>query len=214
LVHHDTNRYDLTVRARGRTAVIRTTSNHPFWDATTGRWVKAGALRYGTNLRTPAGGTATVLGGHAPRHRSGWMWDLTIPGNHDFYIATTAADILVHNCIPSPGPEARWQGGVYTLRDEETGAVVRTGKAKSLYERRLEHARDDVLGEYRFQVEYLTNDESEQLGLEQMLYEKYPEAQAANGGFNKYRAVDVTMSYYRIHRQAALDYLARQAGGG
>jgi hypothetical protein len=26
------------------------------------------------------------------------MWDLTIPGNHDFYIATTAADVLVHNC--------------------------------------------------------------------------------------------------------------------
>jgi hypothetical protein len=97
LVHHDTNRYDLTVRARSRTAVIRTTSNHPFWDATTRRWVKAGALRYGTRLRTPSGGTATVLGGHAPRNRSGWMWDLTIPGNHDFYIATAAADILVHN---------------------------------------------------------------------------------------------------------------------
>lgn len=26
------------------------------------------------------------------------MWDLTIPGDHDFYIATTAADVLVHNC--------------------------------------------------------------------------------------------------------------------
>jgi hypothetical protein len=26
------------------------------------------------------------------------MWDLTIPGSHDFYIATAAADILVHNC--------------------------------------------------------------------------------------------------------------------
>ena len=45
LVHHDTNRYDLTVRARGRTAVIHTTSNYPFWDATTGCWVKAGAFR-------------------------------------------------------------------------------------------------------------------------------------------------------------------------
>jgi hypothetical protein len=97
-VHHDTNRYDLTVRARGRTAVIHTTSNHPFWDATTHRWVKAGALRYGTHLRTAAGGTATVLGGHAPRHRSGWMWDLTIPGNHDFYVIAADTDVLVHNC--------------------------------------------------------------------------------------------------------------------
>jgi hypothetical protein len=30
------------------------------------------------------------------------MWDLTIPGDHDFYIDTTAADILVHNDCP-PG---------------------------------------------------------------------------------------------------------------
>jgi hypothetical protein len=31
------------------------------------------------------------------------MWDLTIPGDHDFYIATTAADILVHNCGKNQG---------------------------------------------------------------------------------------------------------------
>ena len=62
LVHHDTNRYDLTLRAHGRTAVIHTASNHPFWTASnhpfwdhTGRWVKAGAHKYGTRLRTPAG---------------------------------------------------------------------------------------------------------------------------------------------------------------
>jgi hypothetical protein len=98
LVHHDTNLYDLTVRARGRTAVIHTTSNRPFWDATAHRWVKAGALRYGTRLRTPAAGTATALGGHTPRDRSGWMWDLTIPGNHDFYVSAAGTAVLVHNC--------------------------------------------------------------------------------------------------------------------
>ena len=25
------------------------------------------------------------------------MWDLTIPGDHDFYINTTAAAVMVHN---------------------------------------------------------------------------------------------------------------------
>ncbi len=30
LLHHDTNLYDLRVRARGQTSVISTTSNHPF----------------------------------------------------------------------------------------------------------------------------------------------------------------------------------------
>jgi hypothetical protein len=101
MVHHDTNLYDLKIKTRGRAAVIHTTSNHPFWDVTAHRWVKAAALKYGTHLRTPAGGTATVLDGHAPRDRSGWMWDLTIPGDHDFYVVTTAADVLVHNnCGP------------------------------------------------------------------------------------------------------------------
>ena len=100
MIHQDTNLYDLKIKARGRTAVIDTTSNHPFWDATTHRWAKAAALKYGTRLRTPAGGTATVLGGYTPPDRTGWMWDLTIPGDHDFYIDTTAADVLVHNCGP------------------------------------------------------------------------------------------------------------------
>jgi hypothetical protein len=118
LVHHDTNRYDLTIGARGRTAVIGTTSNHPFWDATTGRWVKAAALKYGTRLRTPTGGTATVLGGHAPQHRSGWMWDLTIPGDHDFYIDTTTADILVHNCPTNLGRGSTGRTEPANLREQ------------------------------------------------------------------------------------------------
>ena len=58
---------------------------------------EAGALRYGTHLRTSSGGTATVLGGHAPRNWSGWMWDLTIPGNHDFYVRTADTAVLVRN---------------------------------------------------------------------------------------------------------------------
>ena len=137
LVHHDTNLYDLTVRARGRTAVIHTTSNHPFWDVTTHRWVKAGALRYGTHLRTPAGGTATALGGHAPRDRSGWMWDLTIPGNHDFYIATAAADILVHNCDKNQG--------VYIFDDISDPGSVYIGKTDNFVRRLGEHVRDGKL---------------------------------------------------------------------
>ena len=108
LVHHDTDLYDLKVRDRGRTSVIDTTSNHLFWipgSAGGGRWAKAASLKYGTHLRTPDGGdAATVAGGWIPRQARGWMWDLTIPGNndHDFYIDTTAADVLVHNCGDLP----------------------------------------------------------------------------------------------------------------
>jgi hypothetical protein len=105
LVHHDTDLYDLKVRNRGKTSVIDTTSNHLFFVPGTGghggRWVKGDALKYGTHLRTPGGSdTATVVTGWVPQQRDGWMWDLTVPGNddHDFYIDTTTADVLVHNC--------------------------------------------------------------------------------------------------------------------
>jgi hypothetical protein len=101
LVHHDTNLYDLTVRANGRMAVIGTTSNHPFWDATTRRWVKAAALRYGTHLRTPGKSTVAVTYGLSSRARSGWMWDLTVTGDHDFYVMA-GSPVLVHNCPMGP----------------------------------------------------------------------------------------------------------------
>jgi hypothetical protein len=98
LVHHDTNRYDLRVQTAQGTAVVQTTSSHLFWDADSHRWIKAAALRYGTHLRTPGSGTATALSGWTPRDSSGWMWDLTIPGDHDFYIQAGTANVLVHNC--------------------------------------------------------------------------------------------------------------------
>jgi hypothetical protein len=147
LVHHDTNLYDLKVRAAGKTAVIDTTRNHLFWAPGTGghpgRWVKAGALRYGTHLRTPDGGAATAAGGWTPKTTTGWMWDLTVPGNndHDFYIQTTVTAVLVHNvddpsCMPgyrsfraakrdlgSPGP-----GNVYDHVVEQS-QVGRSGFA-------------------------------------------------------------------------------------
>ena len=99
LLHHDSNLYDLTVSTGHRTAVIHTTRNHLFWDPADHRWVKAAALRHGTHLRTANGSLATAIGGHDPKAATGWMWDLTVPGNndHDFYIQTATAAILVHN---------------------------------------------------------------------------------------------------------------------
>jgi hypothetical protein len=97
LVHHDANRYNLAIKTGHRTAVIHTTTTHLFWDQTTHRWIKAAALRHGTHLRAPSG-QATVISGYRPRNRAGWMWDLTITHDHDFYVATAIATVLVHNC--------------------------------------------------------------------------------------------------------------------
>jgi RHS repeat-associated protein len=103
LTHHDTDLYDLTIRSGARTAVIRTTRNHPFWDRSVRAWVKAAAIHAGDRLRTSDGAVAVVVGGYTPKQATGWMWDLTVEGDHDFYVDTIAADVLVHN---ASGPAA------------------------------------------------------------------------------------------------------------
>jgi hypothetical protein len=60
--------------------------------------VKAAALGQGSHLRTPAGAMAVVLGGSPSIARSGWMWDLTVSHDHDFYIRVASNSVLVHNC--------------------------------------------------------------------------------------------------------------------
>jgi hypothetical protein len=134
------------------------------------------------------------------------MWDLTVQGDHDFYIQAAADAVLVHNC-PTP------QGGVYTLRDE-AGDVVRTGRSANLAVREQQLANDPVLGQYEFQVEYRTDVYTEQRGLEQVLYDRYPGAQAANGGYNVIRGVGPLNPNGPSYIQAAYDYLERLAGGG
>jgi hypothetical protein len=93
------------------------------------------------------------------------------------------------------------------------GAAVRTGKAQNLAERRNDHARDPMLGKYRFQVESRTDDPDTQWGLEQILYDRYPETKEVNGGFNKYRPFDPAKNPKAdIYMQAARDFLASLEG--
>ena len=102
LVHDDTNRYNLRVKTIRGTAVIHTTRNHLFWDASLNKWVPAAKLRRGEALKTPSGRRAVAWGGEVPANRYGWMWDLTITTDHDFYVQAATTDILVHN-INEPG---------------------------------------------------------------------------------------------------------------
>jgi hypothetical protein len=57
------------------------------------------------------------------------MWDLTIPGNHDFYIATTAADILVHNCAASLPRDAQGRFSSGAGGESEEAALGRSAHA-------------------------------------------------------------------------------------
>lgn len=99
LKHYDTNLYDLQVKSEGRTETIHTTSNHLFWDPHLKQWVPAAKLKKGERLKTADGTNAVANGGTTPKQRDGWMWDLTIPGDHDFYIQSGREAILVHNVV-------------------------------------------------------------------------------------------------------------------
>jgi hypothetical protein len=103
MVKRDTDRYDLRIKTARRTTVIDTTRNHRFFDVTHDKWVRAGKLRSGVELRTAYGTAVTVAVGYTPRETTGWMWDISVPGggDHDFYIDTTITTILVHNCPDS-----------------------------------------------------------------------------------------------------------------
>lgn len=122
--------------------------------------------------------------------------------------------MAVGNCVAAEaGTDAASaaRGGVYSLRDE-VGNVVRTGRGKDLAARERAHFNDPELGDYRFNVEYRTDVYAEQRGLEQLLYDRYPGAQASNGGFNKIRGISPTNPNGAGYMQSAWGFLERLGG--
>jgi hypothetical protein len=95
-INHDTDLLDVTIKSGGKTSVIHATQHHPFWDATRGAWIDGQSLKPNDRLRTDSGANATVIATvRVPGAAD--MWDLTVQTTHDFFVVTTAADVLVHN---------------------------------------------------------------------------------------------------------------------
>jgi hypothetical protein len=116
-INHDTDLLDLTVHTRTGTSTIHTTAHHLFWDVTRHAWTDAEQLKPGGRLRVDDGTTAAVVSTMVVAGDAD-MWDLTVQTAHDFYVVTTGANILVHNCPssrgPGPGPEPppeEWEAG-------------------------------------------------------------------------------------------------------
>lgn len=96
----DTDLVDVTTRGdrASSTATLHTTSHHPFWDASEGRWVNAVDLRPGkSTLVGPDGQSVTV---ESVRKVFGpkVMHDLTVARAHTYYVLADAIPVLVHNC--------------------------------------------------------------------------------------------------------------------
>lgn len=120
LVNHDTDLLDLTItNTAGESALVHTTERHPFYSPSRAQnpvrglsalttpsqanepgWTDAADLRSGDGLYTPNGDAAQVKT-VTPVEGDAHMWDLTIQDTHTFYVTTTAAPVLVHNC-PMP----------------------------------------------------------------------------------------------------------------
>jgi hypothetical protein len=133
LVNHDADLYDLTIKTSQGSSVIHTTASHQFWEPHLRQWVPANKLRKGEQLLTSDGMTAFADGGVTPRVHTGWMWDITVPGNndHDFFVLlgqpgaqtiynTVAGKpaVLVHNETGASDPWANaelWPRGNFPL---------------------------------------------------------------------------------------------------
>jgi hypothetical protein len=103
-IKHDTDLYDLTVHTDKGDQVIHATEHHLFYDSTRHSWVEAAKLPKGDRLTTNDGSDVTVVDGVTPANAGGDMWDLTVPGDHDFYVEAGDTAVLVHNDNgPKPG---------------------------------------------------------------------------------------------------------------
>ncbi len=99
------------------------------------------------------------------------------------------------------GAENVAKGGTYKLKDAD-GAVKRTGKSIDLDRRRGEHARNKDTKDLDFEVDRRSDCCNAQRGREQIIYDKHPEAQAANGGLNKRSPVSPTNPKRDVYRKA------------
>lgn len=139
MVKHDTDLYDLKVHTAKGDEVVHTTRHHPFFDRTTHAWVDADKLAAGDQLTTADGTVATVVAGSAPAKTDGDMWDLTVPGDHDFYVLAGDTPVLVHNCYFSDRAREIWNAepDQYIKDNVSTVAVIRA---------RTPHGDVDLIG--------------------------------------------------------------------
>ena len=93
------------------------------------------------------------------------------------------------------------KGGTYVLKDAD-GVVKRTGKSNNLDRRRGEHARNSETKDLEFEVDRRTDCCDAQRGREQIIYDRNPQAQSANGGLNKRRPVSPRNPKRDIYRKA------------
>jgi RHS repeat-associated protein len=121
-INHDDDLVDLTVETTpGHSAVLHTTSKHPFWDATTREWTPAATLTPGHALETAHNTPVPVLAVR-PLHGAADMYNLTVDDLHTYYVVSGGTALLVHNTgLCKTQIEEVWHPG--TFGDSEASFV-------------------------------------------------------------------------------------------
>ncbi|WP_262506063.1 HINT domain-containing protein [Streptomyces sp. TRM68367] len=97
---------------KAKASTITATANHPFWLPDYGRWAEAGDLEPGMWLQTAAG-TWIQITAIDDTHRTQRVHNLTVDGQHTYYVAVGAAAVLVHNAGCEPAEvTVRFQEGM------------------------------------------------------------------------------------------------------
>jgi hypothetical protein len=86
MVHYDTDLYDLMVKTARDTEVIDTTSNHLFWDRPRASGSRPPASSMASTSSPPTAPQQSPTAATSQPCHDGWMWDLTIQNDHDFYV--------------------------------------------------------------------------------------------------------------------------------
>ncbi len=79
-------------------AVITTTEDHPFWNATDHQWQPAEALDLGDLLLTASGTKVPVSGLVEGTQHTADAYNLTVHDINTYYVVAGNTSVLVHNC--------------------------------------------------------------------------------------------------------------------
>ncbi|MER7112846.1 Hint domain-containing protein, partial [Streptomyces sp. NPDC000229] len=109
---------------KAKPSKITATANHPFWLPDYGRWAEAGELEPGMWLQTAAG-TWVQITAIDDAHRSQRVHNLTVDGQHTYFVVIGSAAVLVHNdrlvsasnCPPDPDTAKQLLNDAEALHD-------------------------------------------------------------------------------------------------
>jgi RHS repeat-associated protein len=126
-VNNDRTMVDLTVSdGAGKTGILLTTAEHPFWSVTDDAWVNAEDLRPGDRLLSVDGRTAVTVTSVRVWTGLEAMYNLTVDGIHTYYVMAGSTSVLVHNTGGDPCDPDGTNGYDPSDPDDDLGSTARS----------------------------------------------------------------------------------------